>query len=687
MLGRLNQIENKVLDALGKNENIEINELTEILASLNYAVDSAQIGICQWNFEKTRTRTNNQFLKNFGYYEYNDPTKPFITFLTESFFSEDAQEALEYDRKLLAGEIDSYQYDIRQKVNNQVKWWRFIVKLMDSTDDSPWFTAASRDVTSEKEMLEKALRREQQLRELNSRLNGSISELESTHRAMMHARSLLELSLHESNAYVWEWNVLEGRVKIDLPSLPSSITNMNTYTIDKVLEKIYPEDISKIQIDRIVAGYDAQATFSIDLRIDYLGTGYKWFEFRGCVTERDPKGRPANMKGLAIDIQKRKDEEKSAVQLTEKAVESEKQKNSFLLNITNEFRTPLQAIVAFSELLATMDDREERMKYLAAIKQNNDILLGMIGNVLDYSDAAPQEEPLKEVKLSIWEYMVEMQQMYSMKIQGPIRLIFTNSYDNLKILIDKEKLDLIMDQLLTNAIKFTKSGYISYGYEVKMDKIMFVINDTGLGIADDKLRDIFSSFDSREVLSTGGGQGLQLCKSLVKKMKGEIRANSQVGAGSSFIVELPLKIEGAVSPVVIKKEVENPYRIDRVDEKRDLPTILIAEDIVYSYMMMKTLLEDRFNIIHAENGERAVELFQSEKPDFIFMDIKMPLMDGLEATRRIRQISSTVPVVVLTAYAVRSLKKEAAEAGCTDILTKPTTAKQINAVIRKHMKN
>ena len=101
--------------------------------------------------------------------------------------------------------------------------------------------------------------------------------------------------------------------------------------------------------------------------------------------------------------------------------------------------------------------------------------------------------------------------------------------------------------------------------------------------------------------------------------------------------------------------------------------------------MLKVILEDRFNVIHAENGEEAVELFEKEKPAFIFMDVKMPVLDGIEATKRIRKISPDIPIVILTAYAVRSLKKQAADAGCTELLTKPCTSKQINACIKKHI--
>ena len=150
----------------------------------------------------------------------------------------------------------------------------------------------------------------------------------------------MDVALHESNAYIWEWNIQERWISIDLPVLSDDSVGQTVYTIDKVLEKIYPDDITKIQMDRIMDSNNnvTQKTFTIDLRINSENKGYKWFEFRGCVVERDYKGQPVHLKGVAIDIQDRKEKEEQMMAVNEKAVESEKQKYAFLSNITNELQ-------------------------------------------------------------------------------------------------------------------------------------------------------------------------------------------------------------------------------------------------------------------------------------------------------------------------------------------------------------
>lgn len=689
MIGRLNELENQVLDILQRSDLSELDEIKRVLGNLNYAVDSAKIGICQWNYQQEIGVANSQFLKNFGikdamsFYESRD-------FIGATFFDEDVAMAKELETKLLAGELDHFMLDIRQNVEGGTRWWRHYITIKDREKgaDEELLTAVIWEITAEKESIEKLTRRETQLKELNNRLNSTVKELEQTKTEIMDAYSMLELALYDSHAYVWDWAVPQGVININislsaLPAAQKREVRMNTMTVDKMLEKIHPDDISKIQLDKISTS-SSDLTFAIDLRINSRGEGYKWFEFRGRVTERDINGVPSRLKGIGLDIQSRKDNEIELISMKERAEQSEKMKSSFLANMTQELRTPLNAIVDFSDILVNIDSKEERLKYLSDIKRNNDILLELMESVMGYADEGEKPEMLKEDKVNLWEFMVELQQVYSMKIQGPVRLIFTNSYDDLKIIIDKEKLVQILDHLLTNSIKYTDAGYISYGYEIKGDKLIFVVNDTGVGISQDKMADIFKRFESVDAQTNVSGLGLPICKSLVRKMNGDITVNSQPGAGSSFVIELPLKIDSCGKASVIEKE---PAEERRIEIKKDLPTILVAEDIIYSYMMMKTMLEDRFNVIHAENGQRAVELFMEERPDFIFMDIKMPVMDGLEATRQIRKISKDVPIIVLTAYAVRSLKKESAEAGCTDMLTKPTTAKQINATIKKYMKS
>lgn len=678
MLGRLNEIENRVLDTLQKLEVMDLDELRRVLGNLNYAVDSAKIGICQWDYKRGIRLANSQFHQNFN----TEPSSPESaqTVFNETFFPEDLEKASELEKKLYNREIEYFTIDMRQRSGNRTKWWRHIITIKDHTEDSDaLFTAVIWEITAEKESIAKLQRREKELEVLNQKLNHTLLQVEQKQKEILDAYSLLELALHDSHAYVWNWDLRKGLVQIDFPILKNQrIPGESVCTIDKLLERIYPEDITHIQMDKL-AQFDKGTPFSLDLRVDYAGQGFNWFEFRGHVIECDAMGVPVRLQGIAVDIQKRKDQEISGYQLNEKAMQAERQKRTLIANMANELRIPLHAIMGFSETLAKSEDKEERMKYLEGIKHNNGVLLQLIDGVRECTQEESEWEELNESKVSLWEYMVELQQIYSMKVQNGVRLIFANSYDDLKVIVDKEKLGLILDYLLMNAIKHTTSGQIRYRYELKNDKLVFVVSDTGNALSEYQLQTLFNRFDlagkNDERIAD-----LPLCKGLVERMQGDMHAESNPTGGTTFTITFPLNME--------KDEVKEPLPFYETEEVRsDLPTILVAEDIVYSYMMMKTLLEDRFNVIHAENGQRAIELFETHTPDFIFMDIKMPVMDGLEATREIRKRSADVPIVVLTAYAVRSLKKEAADAGCSDMLTKPTTTKQINAMIRKHMKN
>ncbi|MDO5571314.1 MAG: response regulator [Bacteroidales bacterium] len=501
---------------------------------------------------------------------------------------------------------------------------------------------------------------------------------------MIENQFLLKSDYKEFEIFPWIFNVREKQISINLPSIVKESTedSGDFVSIDRLLDVIYPEDISKIALEKISSLTIAEPDFSLDIRIKTDGK-FRWYEFRGTVTKRILDGTPTMLKGVAFSIEKRKEKEFQKEKERESAVDISNKNNDFWSTIIQEIRSPLHSIVGFSELLVNQTNQEEREKYLEIIKRNNEILMSLIDGVLDLSDGVDQQDILNEEKISLWEFLVEIQQVYSMKIKGPVRLLFTNTYDSLKIIIDKEKLNQILGNILEHSIKYTQAGYISYGYEIIDDKLRFVINDTGTSTPSAQLINLFSSKDKTDANDSSLLMGLRMCKSLVRKMNGEINVNSSEGAGSSFIIDFPLNLAD-VKQEPTKMEEEEEQAVAEI--KHDLPTILVAEDVVYNYMMMKTLLEGRFNVVHAENGQKAVEVFENENVDFIFMDIKMPVMDGLEATRIIRQKSDSVPIIILTAYAVRSLKKEASEAGCTDILTKPASAKQINATIRKFMK-
>ncbi|MGL4292314.1 MAG: response regulator [Bacteroidales bacterium] len=521
----------------------------------------------------------------------------------------------------------------------------------------------------------------------NEKLSKLVLDLEERRVAIVEENNSIRSSLSGSTAFLWSWDVNEKLINVQLPS-PDNEDSVEDgmYTFDKFIDKIHPQDIHKLQFDDTKRLKVADQNFTVDLRVNFNGLDYIWFEFRGKVLYRDPNGNALFLKGVYFDIAKRKKEELLQTKRIEALQEADRVRSTLFSNFTQEIRTPLHALIGFADILADIEDRFERQKYLNIIKNNNDILLNLIENICEYSEAETPEEELKKDVICLWEHLVEMHQVFSMKIDKDVKLVFTNTYDGRKIVTDKGLLSEIVSVLLHNSIVSTNSGKITYGFELTRDKLIITVADTSSGIQSGKTDNIFSSYEKMDSLSNNTGFNMSLCKSLVNKMNGEIFINAEFNVGTTYTVELPLILDAA------SKSLQNTNPV--TDRKLDLsapigsglPVILVAEDVHYGFLMLKTLLQDRYEVIHAEDGARAVELFQQRNPVFVFMDIKMPVMDGIEATRRIREISKNVPIVVLTAYAVRSLRKEATEAGCTDMLTKPTSSKQINATIRKYLR-
>lgn len=252
-----------------------------------------------------------------------------------------------------------------------------------------------------------------------------------------------------------------------------------------------------------------------------------------------------------------------------------------------------------------------------------------------------------------------------------------------RISTDPERLSQVLINLLTNAIKFTSRGSITFGYELWPDSIYFFVKDTGMGIAPEKQPLLFKRFSKQNDREEGTGLGLSICKEIVERFGGEIGVESAgIGKGSLFWFTIPATpleggdtdTDGAVAP-----PAPAPMH-------RERKTLLVAEDNESNYFLISSMLEDDYNLLHAWNGREAVEIYEEKRPDLILMDINMPLMDGYEATRRIRQVSETVPVIAVTAYAFASDRTRIMENGFNSYVSKPVNAERLESEIKRLLK-
>ena len=238
---------------------------------------------------------------------------------------------------------------------------------------------------------------------------------------------------------------------------------------------------------------------------------------------------------------------------------------------------------------------------------------------------------------------------------------------------ERNRLSQLLINLITNAIKFTQEGNINFGYELRDKDIYFYVTDTGCGIAKDKQKSIFGRFVKLNNFAQGTGLGLSICQTLVKNMGGSIGVESEEGKGSTFWFTLPYK------PVNMTDDSTKKIDIQPITIEKNKFTILIAEDNESNYKLFASILKGEYQLIHAWDGEEAVEMFKKYNPQMILMDINMPVMDGYEATREIRKYSAKVPIIAVTAFAYASDEQKVMESGFDGYMPKPINARQLKA--------
>ena len=348
----------------------------------------------------------------------------------------------------------------------------------------------------------------------------------------------------------------------------------------------------------------------------------------------------ANSKLRATELELQAANEKLAQyeEKAQKAEQASRMKSLFLANMSHEIRTPLNAIEGFSRVMAETDSSEERMKYMEIIESNNARLMSLIDDILDLSRVEAGEISIKKSMIDLNDLCHGLRNIFKFRCPDTVQLIWNQP--NLKVTLntDQNRLTQVFSNLIGNALKHTSKGSITYGYRLINDgtEVEFFVTDTGSGIAPEDLNSIFGTYVSRDAETQNGyGLGLALCKTIVEKMEGHISVQSKLGEGSTFRFVMPF--EGTIGGVAKNSRITTNSRTIRSTTKTDLssaPLILVAEDEDSNYELVKIVLSKRYRLIRAHNGIEAVTYCEDEHPDMILMDIRMPDMNGLDATRR-----------------------------------------------------
>ena len=437
---------------------------------------------------------------------------------------------------------------------------------------------------------------------------------------------------------------------------------------DLGLKLIHPDDLG---ILKAIASGESMPGESLILRWIIKDGNLIWTEHK-VVFIRDQNENIIALEGIARDITDRKNAERDIQKALEKAERSDKLKTAFLNNLSHEIRTPLNAVTGFADMLRDPGNSPEQInRCVNIIHQSSTQLINVVEDIINISTIETGQLEVNEIEFDLDLMLSQVIKKVRPKAENkglPIDCSLNMGGKGSVIISDIEKLDYVITHLLDNAIKFSDKGSIEFRCIREGKNLQFSVSDNGIGIEPDKHDEIFQRFSQTEFeisMQRGGmGLGLSISKSFIESLGGRMWLESTPGSGSVFFFTIPW----------------NPV-------KKILRKLLVVEDEISNFLLLKEILRgSKATIVHAMNGREAIESVQKHPDiDLILMDIKMPVMDGYEATVNIRKIKPEVPVIALTAHALQGDREKAMESGCNDYLSKPFLPEDLKMILKKYL--
>ena len=511
-------------------------------------------------------------------------------------------------------------------------------------------------------------------------------EIIESYKKIKATQKELSLALNAGKLSSWNYNIKEGLFcKFDV-----HIENIEKRSLQSIYESIHPDDRNKFMaLLEVVAHKQKLPENRIILRVlENNATDYSYSSFTYSAVE-DEAGNVVVITFIQRDITEDIIYQQNLITAKNKAEEADKLKSTFLANMSHEIRTPLNAIVGFSELLTETADAEEKFEYKPLIETNSEILLKLIGDILDLSKIEVGSIDINRQKLNLCQLCDELYRSFQQRIKNPkVTLKLINPYTKCVANFDKYRFMQIFTNFATNAIKYTPQGEIVMGYECMPGQVRIYVKDSGIGIPEEKKNRIFSRFEKLDTFAQGTGLGLSICKAIADATGGEVGFKSKANIGSEFWYIGYTDVEYVEKSEVADEDLNNKstehLSADSSVKIKDL-NILIAEDNDSNYLLIKKLLKDN-QLTRAITGVEAIEKIKAQTFDIVFMDMRMPVMNGLEATSLIREFNQITPIIALTANAFDSDRENALAAGCNHFMTKPVKKRELMDLLFRYFK-
>ena len=469
------------------------------------------------------------------------------------------------------------------------------------------------------------------------------------------------------------------------------------YTRDELLLKS-PVDLSPIfQPDGALS--KEQFLVYIQKAVNGENLCYEWIHINSQAEEIPcevyltylPSSKGTYIRGSIVDITERKKVEQELLKAKEKAEESDRLKSAFLANVSHEIRTPMNGILGFAEFLRVPDlPNETKNKYIDIINSCSKQLLGIITDIIEISKIETNQFKIVKNKINVNTILnnvfINLKITITSSKNVELKLTSLLPESNCMITSDETKLQQIISNIVENALKFTDTGSVEFGCrEVNDELIEFFVKDTGIGIPADYQKIVFDRFRRVEMPQTesrgGTGLGLAICKSYIEIMGGKIWLESEEGKGTTFYFTIPTmhnKYE-IIPPIVIEEKKTSHSFKDKM--------ILVVEDDDINFLYLQEILsKSSATFIRAKNGRDAINVISNTPSiNLVLMDIKMPVMSGIEATIEIRKFNKDVPIIAQTAYAFEEEKLYALNIGCNDYISKPIKRTMLISLIEKYL--